>query len=119
MRKTLAAAAFALSLCDTQAHAVTGVELATECQTPGDVQGISHCLGFIRGVGDTLTFWQMVYPKSANPKSVYGCMPVTVTATQLRDAWLKWIKENPKFQNESAAIWLALAFKDAWPCDLR
>ena len=69
------------------------------------------CLGYLQAVVDTdATFseWEDV--------SRQACIPQGVTSSQLRQAFLAWLKERSDQLHFSAASLALTAFSEAWPC---
>jgi hypothetical protein len=76
-----------------------------------DPKNSGFCHVYMTVVADTLTFMRGVM-KDNFPICVTG----NVTSKQLGD--VVYIRDNPKDRHLNAATIAALAFKDAWPCEL-
>jgi hypothetical protein len=72
---------------------------------------LMNCAGYARGVADTIQIWQV----AENDKAP-ACIPVKVTAQQLIDIGLKFMRENPAQRHLTASLLLMRAYSVAWPC---
>ncbi len=69
------------------------------------------CIGFIAGASDSAEFTLSVFDKS-----ISLCIPEAVTVGQVKLVVNKYLKANPESLHESAAMSVALAIREAWPC---
>jgi|SRR6516225_3585067 hypothetical protein len=134
MKKLLAAAALALVMA-TPAFAdndkyMTGNKYANMCPTteapkpPANAKGKSatedyvdkifywnQCLGYVLGYYDAVAAWQDVSEDTAPV-----CTPSGVTAQQMHEVLLKFIKANPQSRQEPLTHLALMAYAQAWPC---
>ena len=87
-----------------------GNELLKVCKAPEGSQSRANCLGYVTGVYDTVTNLAYMKTLGASP-----CVPGGVTPAQMADVVIKYLTENPKDRNISAASLVAGALADAWP----
>jgi len=72
---------------------------------------LTLCNYYAFGVGGGLRVWSVTQAETASV-----CVPFEVSAGQLVAVGQKYYREHPKDRHYGAHVFLALAFKDAWPC---
>jgi Ssp1 endopeptidase immunity protein Rap1a len=75
-----------------------------------------HCVGFTRGVADTIALWRGAALNAAEGDKAPACIPEKATTQQLVDIGLKFIRENPAERHIPASALLMRAFHAVWPC---
>jgi len=100
-----------------------GNELLKKCQSsvyledkktdsPGfDLYDVQYCFGMLRGVVDTITLYQLSFPKNK-----LACVPNSVTNGQVARVVVKYLKKNPERLHERDATLMVFAFMEAFPC---
>jgi len=95
-----------------QAAFKSGNDLYSDCTTPRGsstyYQADGYCTGFVMGVYDDFDLSRQLEDKEA-------CLPGGVTAGQLRDVVVAFIRDNPKWRNLDASALIRAAIIDAWP----
>jgi len=71
--------------------------------TGGDRSG---CLGYVTGVASV----------ESALNAIAVCFPQAVTADQLRDVAIAYLRNNPAKRHESALVNVSSAFLEAFPC---
>ncbi len=111
--------AAALSFAASGAWAYTGNDLLKDCSSD-DAAERQFCFGYVLGAGDG---WRgrILFEKTVDEmgdlqfmESV--CVPDNVTKGQVLDIALKHMKANPEHRHTHAAIMVATALVDAFPC---
>lgn len=80
------------------------------------------CIGFIRGVKDTILFLGIAYSKElveVNPFFAKGkiiCEPDNVTTDQFAKIWVKYLDDNPNQHHKPAIATFLDAVVVAFPC---
>ncbi|WP_196245771.1 Rap1a/Tai family immunity protein [Bordetella hinzii] len=105
----------------------TGNQWLTNCQSQAPMS-IGLCYGFISGVtnayklGSAFTYLKVVNKTRGVPKlnadeflSAW-CLPEKATAGQVRDVFVKFLRENPARRAESGDALLTQALESAFPC---
>jgi Rap1a immunity proteins len=122
MRRLLLATAAALALvanvATTPAQAagaqgVTANDWLDRCNSRDRaVQAMQHayCWAYARAVADTARLWAEI---GEGP----FCIAQQVTADQLVAVARKYLTANPEDRHLNASTALAIAFRDAWPCE--
>jgi hypothetical protein len=86
---------------------VNGDSLLQKCQADHlSLRG--ECIGYIKGVSDVRD--------DAPPQSRNVCAPPVVTAGQLRDIVVMFLRGNPNRRNYSGAAMIDVALRNAFPC---
>lgn len=83
----------------------TGTDIYQDCTTDEDryfVQG--YCLGYIIGAYDAL------------PRAPKRCAPQRLSAQDLQDVVVNYLRVRPQDRHLPAAGLVEAAIKDAWPC---
>jgi len=133
MKRLLAAAALAIVAMATTAHAepayMTGnkymnncptVEFPKQPQTNNKTAGGAYvdkvlnwtqCLGYVLGYFDAVAAWQNIDADTAPV-----CTDSGVTAQQMHEVLLSYLKNHPQSRNEPMVQLALMAFADAWPC---
>jgi len=82
-----------------------GNQLLAKCQ--GDTTNRGFCFGYVEGVTDALD----------DPVEGFrACTPAGVTAGQVQDVVIAWLKANPTQRHLAAHSLVALALSEAFPC---
>ena len=69
------------------------------------------CIGYVRGVADTLRLAQYL-----RPGDLGVCIPLDVKPSDLMEVGIKFIVEHPDLADTPPMSGLAAAFRQAWPC---
>jgi hypothetical protein len=77
-----------------------------------DVAGVSICLGYLRGILDATVAWESW--GHIKPKLI--CKPSGVTTGQLRQVFLKYMRQHPENWHLPGSVLMLNALKGAWPC---
>jgi Rap1a immunity proteins len=77
-----------------------GSELLKDCTTKGEEEREAWCFGYIRGVWDALE----------------TCGPKTVTLRQVKEAVVRFLRENPQSRHRQAVVLVREAIYERWPC---
>jgi hypothetical protein len=79
-------------------------ELYDWCKQPRDSGKFSYCMGFIRGVGQTMLGigWM--------------CQENKVTVGAMVQAFLNWAEQNPRHWEQPALVGVQVALSLTWPC---
>lgn len=85
-----------------------GNMLLTLCTSPDPYNGL-ECTGYIKGVADAV-FFQADGPRLAL------CMPGPVTAKELVDVTVRWLRGNPPEMSNSAVTTIGIAIAERWKC---
>ncbi len=88
----------------------TGNDLLESCESKGNFEQ-AFCLGYITGVTDIEGLDSAVYPERRR-----SCVPENVTNGQARDVVVKYLKDHPEERHLQAAILVAKAMGQAFPC---
>jgi len=105
MKKTTIILA-ALLMTSTAAYSssvLDGNSLLSDCQSDDQ----SFCLGYALGVETTMRLADLIGK---------SCIPDGVTAEQLAEVAIRYLKANPKNRHFGAQGLLIHAFNKAWPC---
>ncbi|MCS6780002.1 MAG: hypothetical protein NZ555_09905 [Geminicoccaceae bacterium] len=83
----------------------------TEPGAPRYNARISYCEGFIAGTG--LLYEKLVDAGAIKP---WACAPAAPSADEIRSAFVKWARANPRYLDEPPVdgFWRAMAA--TWPC---
>lgn len=124
------ALAAGLILLSTSAHAYTGNELVSACQSQGSE--FFRCMGYIEGFVDGVDAFKSAYVlfeiiSGPIRKPPYGerdtvslsmgyCFPKGVTLGQMRNVFLQYAAQNPADTHRPAEVLLAASFSKAFPC---
>jgi hypothetical protein len=87
----------------------SGNEIYESCNAPSNTAGEGTCIGFVAGVAGASQFFFLDRPGRF-------CMPSSVTLGQLKDVFLKYLRENPARRNQDGSLLVILAIQEAWPC---
>jgi len=91
------------------------LEICTS-RSPGVVE---QCTAYIDGVSDTASFYQFLRPMdgSKGPRLPdYICVPGPTTGPQLREAVVKWLRDHPTAERQSASQATMRALNDTYLC---
>jgi hypothetical protein len=80
----------------------------------GEVRNEMYCLGFLRGVADTLKLQDAM--GMANPNWTWCFEEESVSNAQILQAFKNWHAKHPELWNDPAPVAVTLALRDAWPC---
>jgi hypothetical protein len=90
----------------------SGNDLYSKCTATNGTatyyQDAAYCIAYVTAVYDALSLDRMLADENE-------CLPDSVTAGQLKDVALAYIRTNPKLRHLSAAALVRLALADAWP----
>jgi Rap1a immunity proteins len=84
---------------------LTGNCIFQKCDNAANSSESSFCAGYVAGITDALQ------------RSRTVCLPKHVTVRQARDIIIKYLRNHPEERHYSAASEIALALKQAFPCD--
>ncbi len=96
----------------------TGNQLMEWCDgtRPGepkaDVSKYSTCVGFLVGISDAADMWQGW--GNLRPKQI--CTADGISTKQLRQVFLKYMRQRPESWHALAGAMAIIAFREAWPC---
>ena len=105
LRMSLAAALLIASL---NAHALSGEEISTYCET-------NACGGYFVGAFDALRIAGAVGDEKRR-KRVEICPPDELSAEQIVDVALAYLDRNPQTRYLQAANLALRAWREQWPC---
>lgn len=97
------------------AHAqfLSGNQIYSDCQANKSddtyYQKSAHCTAYVMGAFDAILLARQLNGKP-------DCTPNNLTAGQMRDVTLKYMRDHPENRNMSAASIVLLSIVDAWPC---
>jgi hypothetical protein len=111
MLKAAVFAICAVACTPVPAQWVDGNGLYSDCE-----KGNLKCYGYIFGLIDALDLSELLTDKPPLPKAK-TCMPAEVTGQQLRDVVLEFLRDNPAKRHLAAAVLVAKALSDAFPCE--
>ncbi len=94
-----------------RANFLDGYELRERCESQR-IDKLNTCLGYLTGVIDS----DAAAPSWRLAKSLF-CVPRGVSANQLRDTFLSYLRAHPEEEDLNAAILVGNAFISAFPCD--
>lgn len=96
------------------AAVITGNDLLSECNADRSSSeyemNIAHCVGYIMGSID-----QGQLDEHFSQKRLY-CMPRQVTAGQLKDVLVAWMRRHPEKLHFGGAALVTLSMVGAFPC---
>jgi len=99
----------------------SGDQLYSQCQ--GKEQDRLACVAYVVAISDAgAAVWNDqngITRSTGDNGTIAGwnwCQPADVTAGQLADAVLHWLRQNPSKRHFNAAGLVASAFEDAYPC---
>ena len=114
MRKLLIAAFLATAVTTTTHAAVlyaTAKSLLEDCEH--EIVGKQYgCRMYLAGVSDTqgsLHVWKNIPEK-------YFCIPYGLTNQNLREVFIKYVKDNPQVLDQAASSIAINSFEKAFPC---
>jgi hypothetical protein len=105
-----------------------GNSLATQCESQEKLnagQGLSDqefakgtfCVGYIRGVLDTMVTWKAIDKAKSKPGTTpHPCIPDTVPNSQAVKITLKFLKDHPERLHLPADVLVFQAMHQAFPC---
>jgi hypothetical protein len=85
--------------------------------TPKQAEGL-YCVGLVRGIVDTVVFWQAsdIVAKNREPR-MRPCIPESGIATiQGVRVVVKYLKDHPEMLHNDASFLVLTALKNAFPC---
>jgi hypothetical protein len=85
----------------------TGNDLLQYCEDASQ----PVCTAYIMGVVDSISVYQQV---TSAPK--FACVPTHVTAGQVRDIVVRYLKAHPQDRHLTASGEVIMALKEVWPC---
>jgi hypothetical protein len=93
-----------------KAERMSGNFLLEQCAAPISESRLM-CTSYILGYVDATVMW------NANASGIPICIPSEeVIARQIVDVVVKWLKAHPQDRDRAAAILVADALEEAWPC---
>lgn len=92
---------------DIKSNTVEG--LKEHCRRPGDL----YCIGFLEGA---IAMMQFVSLDDIRHMRRTICLPESPTYAQLQSVFVLWADKNPSGWHRHAAIPMAEAFNEAFPC---
>jgi Rap1a immunity proteins len=108
---TIALAAAIIPGVASAAPATNGTNWLENCRSKYIEQKMA-CYTYARGIADGLTL------AAEDDQSAFACIDQEVTAAQLVEIGLRFINKVPEYRHKPAGMLLALAFRDAWPCQI-
>jgi hypothetical protein len=75
-----------------------------------------HCLGYIRGVLDTVTVWKKFDGKNTDATVRSTCVPDTVSAGQAAKLVLRYLNTHPENLHWSGPAVILVAMGGTFPC---
>jgi hypothetical protein len=87
-----------------------GNKLLEICKASEGSQSRVKCLGYVTGVHDAIAVF-----KSTGAVKISPCVPAGATPSQMADVVVKYLTENPKDRDYSAAGVVMAALINAWP----
>ena len=111
MRKLVLGALLLFVTGGARANFLDGYELRARCESRR-IDFTNTCLGYLTGIADS----DDAAPAWRRAKSLF-CVPRGVTAQELRNTLLAYLREHPEEEELNAAILAGNAFITAYPCD--
>ena len=111
VRKTVLAAAFAISSSPTLANYLTGKDLYADCSKPQGSFSQGFCSGYVSGVVDAIEYYQV--SKGAE-KSV--CVPKEASIGQVKEIVVRFLTQHPDPRNNTASSLVSDALRNTFPC---
>jgi Ssp1 endopeptidase immunity protein Rap1a len=111
VRKTVLAAALAISSPPTLANYLTGKDLYADCSKPQGSFSQGFCSGYISGVVDAVEHYQV---SKAAEKSV--CVPKEVSIGQVKEIVVRYLTQHPDQRTTTASSLVWDALRNALPC---
>jgi hypothetical protein len=87
------------------ANFLNGSDLLEKCNTQLDIV----CIGYINAVAYAMNDGNAV-------NGFKACIPLGVTAQQIKDVAVQYLTKNPAIRNYAAAGLVAAALSEAFPC---
>jgi len=104
-------------------NAMTGNEWVRQCsKTERDPlkRAVEYggCLGYVNGLRAGLDMLQGFrgFMRRVTVEDEVACIPLSVDTGQLVDVGQRFMKSHPEQRHETAATFLFMAFREAWPC---
>lgn len=113
-----------LMALSTRAESLTGNELLEQLRR-NDISALQYVAGITDAASITKHFFdvnpgglqtQIAESGSTGLSQLWGCAPVKATYGQIADVTVKYLENRPRIRHLSAALIIAFAMKDAWPC---
>ena len=115
MRKILLGlCAILLFYAPAATSAYTGNELLSHCEQTHQI-GEGFCMGFIYGVDEGFYAAEFLYRRPKPEEKIY-CKPANVTAGQMKDIVIQYLRQNPQTRHQPAGIPVLESFQGAFPC---
>ncbi|KSV95391.1 hypothetical protein N184_00160 [Sinorhizobium sp. GL28] len=89
------------------AEFIDGNEIYKRCEGPNAVSVATYAMG-VADTYDLLVRYEKTTP--------FFCIPLQVSARQLKDVMCRYLREHPENRQQGAAGLGAVAFREAWPC---
>jgi hypothetical protein len=107
----LAVLAVALPLSVARSEFQTGNDLWTLCHQKGP-----GCVAYIEGVADVL---MPIWAKGGDFSGWRGCLPKETIGGQVKDVFIKFLREHPEKRHFTASSLVSWALAEAFPCGSR
>jgi hypothetical protein len=95
--------------------ALRSIEDPTFHATPPDALRSGTCIGLIRGVWNTLSFWNTFDSKHDESK-LHGCIPDEVGMVEAIKVVMKFLNDNPAQLHLKDTMLIHLALATGYPC---
>lgn len=109
---TLVAAFAVVALVGSSASAATTGELLKKCQAGRKSAAHRACVTYLSGIRDAYLFERSL----KNDRIKLLCAPKTLSVSQVRRAYLRYMRKHPDYLHYEAASYVYIALIDAYPC---
>jgi len=106
------AAICALALAANPAAGTTTGELLKMCRADRTSDAYRTCLTYLSGIRDAYLFERSM----KNDRVKLLCAPTTLKVSEVRQAYLRYMRRHPDYLNYEAASYVYIALIDAYPC---
>ena len=111
LRKTVVAAALAVSSLPASANYLTGKDLYGDCSKPQGSFSQGFCSGYISGVVDAIEHYQV----SKGAEKIV-CVPKEASIGQVKEVVVRYLTQHPDERNNTASSLVWDAVRKAFPC---
>lgn len=94
---------------------VLKVEADPSTVTQGEAFRGAACLSLVRGVGETMSYWQG-HDADMRDAPGHACIPDGVTPVQAAKVVIKFLNNHPSRLHERDVILILNALQDSFPC---
>lgn len=106
------AAVGAMALAGHPASGTTTGELLGMCQANSKSAAYRTCVTYLSGIRDAYLFERSL----KNDRIKLLCAPAILSVSQVRRAYLRYMRRHPDYLNYEAASYVYISLIDAYPC---